>query len=675
MRFPPAFLEEIKHRLPISEVVRRRVKLQKAGREWKGLSPFNQERTPSFTVNDQKGFFHCFSSGQHGNIFDFLMLTEGLSFPEAVERLATDAGLALPRVSAETEEQERKRASLHEILEWATAYFEHGLQSQEGAGARDYLARRGLGADLIATFRLGYATSDKFALRDHLAAKGATREAMIDAGLLVHGEDIAVPYDRFRDRVIFPIADRSGRVIAFGGRALSSDVPAKYLNSPETPLFHKGSNLYNLHRARKAAHDSGTIIAVEGYVDVIAMHATGFPQTVAPLGTALTQEQCTLLWRMAEEPILCFDGDRAGRKAAYRAADVALPLLGNGHSLRFALLPEGQDPDDLARSGGAPAIRAVLEAALPLVDLLWQRETEGESFTTPERRAALENRLDALARQIPDQTLQRYYRGEFVTRLANRFGAFTAPDFGQSMSGDARSGASRQRRDFAPGLNPDSPRGGPRSGNGSRRAGRGPAAVDYRAPLRISESLSRSALFQPREKALPPREAQILLLLLRHPILIDRHLEELAALDFVNSEAASLRSVLIESIWSQAEAGMEVDSPPSSDLLQQRLVAQGHAALLTRLEKATPAASHWYLKPGAADSDAEALLRQTITLHQRAGALRRELRAAETAVAADPSDVNFNRLAEIQSDLQTIDGTEAVIDGFGTASGHTAGTL
>ncbi|ACB96857.1 DNA primase [Beijerinckia indica] len=665
MRFPTSFLEEIKHRLPMSEVVRRRVKLQKAGREWKGLSPFNQERTPSFTVNDQKGFFHCFSSGQHGNIFDFLMLTEGLSFPEAVERLANDAGLALPRVSAESEEREKQRAGLHEILEWAALFFEKALQSPAGANARTYLAQRGLSPDLQTRFRLGFSPPEKYALRDHLAGKGATREAMIEAGLLVHGPEIAVPYDRFRERIMFPIADRSGRVIAFGGRALSKDVAAKYLNSPETPLFHKGAGLYNLHQARKPAHEAGTVIAVEGYVDVIAMTAAGFPHVVAPLGTALTRDQCALLWRMAEEPILCFDGDRAGRKAAYRAADVALPLLGPSHSLRFALLPEGQDPDDLARSGGRMAIEGVLEKALPLVDLVWMRETEAGGFTTPERRAALEQRLEDLARGIKDPTLQRYYRGEFANRLAALFGPLAAP-------------ASDRRDPSRPfGARSSFPRS-PFQGRGARNDNRSSRfqSPDFKAPLQISSSLARSRLLQTaRSDAandLPPsREALILLLLLRHPGLIDRHVEALAALDFVNTEASALRSLLLEAAWHDGAD----DLPPSHEALLDRLTAEGKGALLQKLESVIPVASHWYLQPDAADIDAEALLEQAITLHQRAGALHRELQLAKAALAEDTNETNFDRLKDIQAQLQALGGTEAAVEGFGFSSGRSTGTV
>src|SRR5690349_8915400 len=393
MRFTPQLLDELRARLPVSEVVGKRVKLRKAGREWKGLSPFQQEKTPSFTVNDQKGFYHCFSAGKHGNIFDFIMETEGVPFPEAVERCAAMAGLALPAATPDAARFEQRRKTLHDIMELAAKYFQDTLASRLGAKARGYLGDRAISPATQLQFRLGYAPPDRFALKEHLGAQGISTEDMVEAGLLIGGDDIPVPYDRFRDRVMFPITDARGRVIAFGGRALEKDVPAKYLNSPETPLFHKGDNLYNLSTARQATHNGSPLIVVEGYVDVIAMVTAGFAGAVAPLGTALTENQLALLWKMADEPILCFDGDRAGQKAAYRAADLALPALMPGKSLRFALLPEGQDPDDLARTGGRVAIEEVISAARPLADMIWSREIEGGNFATPERRAALEARI------------------------------------------------------------------------------------------------------------------------------------------------------------------------------------------------------------------------------------------------------------------------------------------
>ncbi len=428
MRFTPEFLEELRARLPASEVVGRRVKLKKSGREWRGLSPFQQEKTPSFFVNDQKQAWFDFSSGMNGNIFDFVMKTEGVSFPEAVERLASMAGVPLPAVTPDAARHEQRRKTLHDVMELAAKFFAETLASRNGAKARGYLGDRAISPQTQVQFRLGYAPPDRFALKEYLGAQNIPVEDMVEAGLLVAGDDIPVPYDRFRDRVMFPIADARGRVIAFGGRALEKDVPAKYLNSPETPLFHKGDNLYNLATARQAAHNGSPLVVVEGYVDVIAMVTSGFAGAVAPLGTALTENQLAALWKMADEPILCFDGDRAGQKAAFRAADLALPHLKPGKSLRFALLPEGQDPDDLARSGGRAAIEEVIGAARPLADIVWSREIEGGSFATPERRAALEARIGELANSVRDEVVRRYYRQDLIERLQRTF-APESPQF------------------------------------------------------------------------------------------------------------------------------------------------------------------------------------------------------------------------------------------------------
>src|SRR6201989_2387291 len=410
MRFTPQFLEEIRARLPVSEVVGKSVRLKKAGKEYKGLSPCQQEKTPSFYVNDQKGFYHDFSSGKHGDIITFVMETDGVPFTEAVERLANMAGLPLPAATPDAARHERRRRTLHDVMDLAAKYFSETLASRLGAKARGYLADRAISPATQLQFRMGYASPDRFALKEHLGKLGVSVEDMVETGLLIGGEDIPVPYDRFRDRVMFPITDVRGRVIAFGGRALEKDVPAKYLNSPETPLVHKGDNLYNHQTARKATHDGASLIVVEGYVDVIAMVTAGFHGAVAPLGTALTENQLALLWKMVDEPILCFDGDRAGQKAAYRAADLAIPHLKPGKSLRFALLPEGQDPDDLVRTSGRAAVEEGLGLAQPLSEMIWAREVEGGNFDMPERRAALEARIGELSNGIRDEVVRRHYR-------------------------------------------------------------------------------------------------------------------------------------------------------------------------------------------------------------------------------------------------------------------------
>src|SRR5262245_3140484 len=385
MRFPPALLDEIRARLPVSQVVARKVALKRAGREFKGLSPFKTEKTPSFTVNDQKGFYHCFASGEHGDVFTFLMKTEGLSFPEAVERLAQEAGVPMPQSGPRDTEAEDRRGRLYELIAASAAFFEKQLEGPQGREARLYLAKRGLGPEAIARFRMGYAPNSRSALKEHLASAGFTAVDMVASGMLIAGEDIPVSYDRFRHRVMFPIADLRGRAIAFGGRALDPDTPAKYLNSPETPLFHKSAVLFNAHNARGPSHDRGRIIVVEGYMDVIALALSGFPETVAPLGTALTEDQIRLLWRMAPEPILCFDGDAAGRRAAFRAVETVLPHLRPGHSLQFAFLPNGLDPDDLVRQHGPEAMRDILEnRTRALFDVLMEREEQqGPPAVTP----------------------------------------------------------------------------------------------------------------------------------------------------------------------------------------------------------------------------------------------------------------------------------------------------
>ncbi len=421
MRFPPSFLDELKTRLPVSEVVGKRVKLRKAGREWKGLSPFQQEKTPSFTVNDQKQFYHDFSTGKHGNIFDFVMETEGVSFPEAVERLASMAGLPLPRTSREEEQREERQKSLHDIMELAAKYFEQNLASNIGAHARGYLADRGIVPSTSLEFRLGYATPNRFGLKEYLGSKGVPVSDMIETGLLIAGDDIPVPYDRFRDRVIIPIHDQRGRVIAFGGRALRSEVQPKYLNSPETSLFHKGSVVFNFHRAREPAHKVGSVVAVEGYMDAIAIYQAGIKSVVATMGTAFTEEQIATLWRLSPEPVICFDADRAGVNAAHRSIDRILPLLTVGKSFRFVFMVGEKDPDDLIREKGVEAFRNVLSGSLPIWDVLWARETDDVNLGNPDAQAALERKLNSLIRTITDSAVQTAYSRTCRLQLADLF--------------------------------------------------------------------------------------------------------------------------------------------------------------------------------------------------------------------------------------------------------------
>ena len=417
MRFTPQFLDELKARLPVSEVVGRRVKLVRAGREFKGLSPFNKEKTPSFFVNDQKQAWFDFSSGKNGSIFDFVMQSEGVTFPEAVERLAQMAGVPLPQVSREDEARDARRKTLHDVMELAAKFFEDTLASRNGAKARGYLADRGLDAATQLKFRLGYAPGERFALKEHLGSHGIPVPDMVETGLLIAGDDIPVPFDRFRDRVMFPITDLRGRVIAFGGRALEKDAQAKYLNSPETPLFHKGGTLYNIAAARQASHDGAPVVAVEGYVDVIAMVNAGYPATVAPLGTALTEDQLGLLWKMADEPILCFDGDSAGLRAAYRAVDLATPRLKPGKNSNFCFAAAGSGPrrpDALGRARGDR--RRDQRGAAARRHVVGARD-RGAFLRYAERRAALRRASTRSPRRSPTNSVRRYYRQDFSARL------------------------------------------------------------------------------------------------------------------------------------------------------------------------------------------------------------------------------------------------------------------
>ena len=380
MRFSDGFLDEIRQRLPISQVVGEHViwdkrKSQPGRGDFWACCPFHGEKSPSFHADDRKGIYHCFGCGVTGDHFRFLTEKAGMSFPEAVEKLAGMAGVPMPARDEREEQRAEARRSLYDVMELATQYFEAALAHNVGARARGYLFDRGVPVPAQTRFRIGFAPDSRNGLKEHLAANGVTAQEMIDTGLVISGEDIAVPYDRFRNRVMFPIADFRGRIIAFGGRALSADVPAKYLNSPETELFHKRSTLYNGQTARTAARDGKPVVVVEGYLDVITSVMAGFEGTVAPLGTALTEEHLQLLWRMSEAPILCFDGDAAGIKAAERAADLVLPLLKPGMTVKIATLPDGLDPDEIILQQGRDAFAAVLERATPLSEMIWTMET------------------------------------------------------------------------------------------------------------------------------------------------------------------------------------------------------------------------------------------------------------------------------------------------------------
>ena len=427
MRFGESFLEEIKARIRPSDVVGRHVKLKRQGREFAGLSPFTNEKTPSFFVNDEKGFYHCFSSGKHGDAISFLMEVEGLSFPEAVERLAEMAGMEMPKADPDAERRAARNKKTISWMEQAQVFFEKSLYRDVGSEARDYLKNRGLTKTAASNFGMGFAPNHFSALKDELMQQGASARMLIEAGLIIEPEDKGrEPWDRFRNRIMFPIHDSRGRLVAFGGRAMEKDAKAKYLNSPETPIFQKGQLLYNYHRARKAISNPqngarGMIVA-EGYMDVIALSRAGFEHAVAPMGTALTEDQLALLWRAGPEPILCFDGDSAGQRAAFRSIERALPHIRPGQSLRFALLPKGLDPDDLIKSKGKTAMQDVLDRASPLVEMLWQREVSAEPLTTPEAKAGLKSRIFAALKEITHDDVRAQYQTALLDRFDAEFG-------------------------------------------------------------------------------------------------------------------------------------------------------------------------------------------------------------------------------------------------------------
>ena len=518
MALPPEFLDRLRQQVSVVETVSRTVRLTRRGREYTGLCPFHNEKTPSFTVSDDKGFFHCFGCGAHGDVIGFVMRTEGLSFPEAVEKVAGEAGLDVPRPSPEAQARERRRADLYEVVEAACAWFEEQLQTREGETARAYVDERGVGRDARAAFRLGFAPDRRGALRRALNARGIGDDQLIAAGLLKQPEDGGEPRAYFFNRLIFPIRDRRGRVIAFGGRALG-DSRAKYLNSPETDLFHKGRILYNIDQARRAAthqRDAAEVIVCEGYMDVIALTQAGFPGAVAPLGTAITPEQIQELWRLSAEPVICLDGDAAGQRAGARLVERALPVLKPGVSLRFAFLPPGDDPDSLITAQGAQGFRAVLDAPRSLAEMLWRTTLAGRHLDTPERRAGLRQDLHAAVRAIADTTVRDAYWQEMEARFQDAF----APARGQSRNGGGWGNG-----------------GGWRGGKG--RGDKGPKRDWERRRLTLPPR-------QPAARLKRRREQLLLAAVINHPALLGEFAEDLAAISFTNADLDQLRASVLD---------------------------------------------------------------------------------------------------------------------------------
>ena len=653
MRFETSFLDNLRERVPISEIIGRRVTWDKrktnTGRgDWWACCPFHGEKTPSFHCEDHKGRYHCFGCGVSGDHFRFLTELDGLTFPEAVQQVADLAGVPMPAPDPQAARREKERASLADVMEMATGFFQDELQNADGARARAYLRERGLSGATIESFRLGYAPDGNNRLKAFLADKGVEKQQIEACGLVVHGPDIAVSYDRFRDRITFPILSARERVIAFGGRALSPHVPAKYLNSNETELFHKGRVLYNFARARRAvgkgAAGAGTVIAVEGYMDVIGLFQAGIENAVSPLGTALTESQLELLWRVAPEPVLCFDGDDAGMRAANRAVDLALAGLKPGRSLRFALLPDGNDPDDIVRDGGRQAFDAVIAAARPLADMLWMRETSAGVFDTPERRAALEEGFRRITAAIPDDNVRRHYVQDMGDRLSAYF---------ESSAAVAR------------------PRDG-RYGGGSARQAARPGTAKAGRRYAMSQQLARSALVR-GTAALPVlRESVLALMLVNHPELLVSEFDEVAAIEFEHAQLTRLLQRLMQ--LCAEDRAMERNAV--RDILEQ----EGHGELIDRIERQIRNAREWTATSEAALEDAREAFNQSLALHRRTCALKSQKLELERDIAEAVEAGDDAMVPELMQTLQTVhlevsrlERQEALIEGFGVLSGRVRG--
>ncbi len=590
MAFPPNFLDDIRTRLPVSSVVGRRVRLIKRGREYVGLSPFSNEKTPSFTVNDEKGFYHCFSTQEHGDIFTFLMKTQNLSFVEAVERLAEEAGLEMPRATPQEAAEAVRETKLREAAESGCAFFEQMLHAPEGRHALEYLRNRGLTDATIKRFRLGYAPNGNL-LKTKLTARGVNENLLLETRLVSPGKEGRESFDFFRDRVMFPILDMRGRPVAFGGRVMGEGEP-KYLNSPDTPLFHKGQMLYGFSLARAPAGDKREVIVAEGYMDVIGLAQAGFTHAVAPLGTAMTEAQLAILWRLAPEPTLCFDGDRAGRAAALRAAERALPLLKAGLSLRFAIMPAGKDPDDICRREGAAAMDAVLHAAIPLSEVVWQQLLAQNPADTPERRAGLERAAMAKAGVIADESVQGQYRQLFKQRLFDLF------------------------------RGPKGPAGVPGGGFKAR-----PGKKGFQPPRMAAFPVVREAADP--DAAQKVRERILLATLLNHPDIIDHVEERLGRMDFADSRLDLLRQTAL----------IHVAQDPELDFgaLHAHLASTGFAAELENLLNSNTYVHAGFARSTAPKEQAITGWDHTFVLCQRAD-LEADLKRAELELAENPSE-------------------------------------
>lgn len=607
MSFPPSFLEELRDRVQLSDVVGRRVSFDRRKsnprkRDFWACCPFHGEKTPSFHVDDGKGYYYCFGCGAKGDAITFVQQIDNVSFVEAIERLAGEAGIALPARDPRAQAEAVHRRTLVDALEAGQRLFVQALKdSAIGAPARRYLEGRACGPHLWDAFGLGFAPAARTRLADTLTREGFTAETLIEAGIVAR-DDAGALYDRFRERVIFPIRDARERLVGFGGRSLIRDpqVP-KYLNSPETALFDKGRLLFNLGPARRAAREAQTLLVVEGYMDVIALHGAGVRHAVAPLGTALTEDQLRLLWQTAAEPILCFDGDEAGQRAAQRALELALPHLAPGRSLRFVVLPNGQDPDDLARQGG-DTLQRLLAEPRPLIDVLWERERDAEPLDTPERRAGLEQRVEAAVRRIGDNVVRSHYRQALQQRLR---ATFAPPRPAAGSVGAGRPSSARRIE----------------AGSALRRS---PLAQTARRLAESAEDRARLTQFQ------RDTEVTLTLLLIDHPALLEPLGEALSSIVLKTPTLDRICSELIH----LAATGGSLDRVA----LRNHLTSCGVWDLVERL-----AADDWVRRMrskwvGWDPGEAERYWQKAFERQQRARTYRAELEATKADLDACGDD-------------------------------------
>ena len=539
MSLPPGFLEELRARISVSQVVGRKVSWdmkksnQSKGDMW-APCPFHQEKTASFHVDDRKGFYYCFGCHAKGDAISFVKETENVNFIEAVEILAKEAGLQMPQQDPLAKEKSSYRDELFKIMELSVRFYQRSLSSAKGERAREYIKSRQLTSQIIDDFELGFAANNRTDLFDYLSNKNIPEQHIIDTGMCLRPDDGGTVYDRFRDRIMYPIRDSRGRCIAFGGRAMSKNARAKYLNSPETKLFDKGRSLYNFSTARAALNSQSSLIVAEGYMDVIALSQANFKASVAPLGTAITKDQLTLIWRISPEPVIALDGDRAGIGAAYRLVDVALPLIETGKTIKFALMPEGYDPDDLIKERGRDAMQNFVDQSISLADLLWRRETDGFSFNNPEARADLDKRLDLALSNIRDRQLKYHYQQHFKDLKWNAF---------------------------------------------TKKSGKKSSAIQDNTSARTSVKGSFIANSD-KKNFISLKEKVILAILVKYPNLIERNKEKLMAMEWIYKDHVLIVDEILNNGHLGHEEILENLQNKFGDKLIEKLLRQNHVQII-----------------------------------------------------------------------------------------------